>query len=403
MKKKSLFFVLLTCVLCVYFAFTLMAQGNSEKNKENEGQRFGHLIKQIKTSQNVNEKQILIEKMIKFKPENTDEENVIINAIDNDDLDIQEATVQVIAKNKILRSESTLIKRFKLKNRYNDLQEREKFNKDIRIRSYTVIALSEMHSMDALGAFIDEIGDNPNLSNEVDIQTLGMCIAKYGKSALSKLIKKIKKIDGKNQNGKKILLNSIEIMTDVNAEDELKELFEDSNDVDIKSAVATALNNIGKPLEVKKLIKSLQEHEKKYIKGKSWLESKDKLIEEIGNTKNQNASLFLKKRIENELTKSFSYPNIYGELTSLAKIGGMENLQYLIDLFEKNYSKNLNRLVISAMGNGKMKEALQFLTNIIDEKKYDTAIKLRAATSLEKITSDRKKYMSIRKKIRGEK
>ena len=264
---------------------------------------ISNLIKQINTVQNENDKIQLIDELKKNKPTNTTEENIVIDSIGDNDLDIQEAAIQIIINNKLHKAESTLIKRFQKKNKYIEQKELKKFNKDIRIRSYAVIALGEMHSMDALDAFIDEIGDNVNLSNELDVRLLCGIIAKYGKSSLHKVIKKVKKIGNKNPQGRMLLLTAVQIMEDKTASKNLKEIFEENDDADIKSAVASALRNIGEAVDVKKLIKSLMDHEKIYKKGKSWLETKNKLVEAIGDTRNPDAISFLKERIENELKK----------------------------------------------------------------------------------------------------
>jgi len=117
------------------------------------------------------------------------------------------------------------------------------------------------------------------------------------------VIKKVKKIGNKNPQGRMLLLTAVQIMEDKTASKNLKEIFEENDDADIKSAVASALRNIGEAVDVKKLIKSLMDHEKIYKKGKSWLETKNKLVEAIGDTRNPDAISFLKERIENELKK----------------------------------------------------------------------------------------------------
>ena len=391
-KRKILGIALLGMIISLAVGVNTRAQQAGESKS---GKSMAMLIKEIKETKDPKIKARILHELETKKPETSEDIDATINALDDEDMEIQDVAVRNVQTYKVEKAIPKLLEKIKgippTKIEIDKVSPAQE--KDYRIKSMSALALSEMKVKEALPIIIDKLGDAP-FPSVYDERILGISATNYGKNALPVIKKKIKEIERKNPYGKMRLLAVIMNMQDRNAIPELKDMF-DNDDPDIKSAAAKGLRNLGEKIDISKIIKTLKKHEEHPKRGKEWGETQSRLIDEIGFSGNPDAIPFLKERIERERKKHQQYPSIYSEIVALARIGGHENYSYLLNIYKESKYYEVKSSIISAFGTGKMEEAIPFLTEMLNDKSIDKELRLRCAESLRQITGEEEKYRKI--------
>jgi HEAT repeat protein len=319
----------------------------------------------------------------------------ILEALDSGDYKLQEQAIQKIRSEKLEYAADKLLQMIKAipKGKIDIAAINED---EMRINSLAALALSEMKNKKALPIIIDVIGEAP-FPAAYDENMLALSALNYGKDALPLIEDKIEEYGRRNPYGKMSLLSILMNMKDKDAIPKLQDLM-DSRDPDIKTAAARGLRNLGEPVEIAEIVKTLKDIEANPRSGKQWLETRDRLVDELGFSGNPEAIPLLKERIERGLEKSRQYPPIYGEIVALARIGGQDNYLYLRNIYDKAEFYSVKSYIIMAFGEGKMTEAVKFLKDILNNKEYNDQLRIKSAWSLQKITGQ--DYLSIRNEIR---
>ena len=395
-KRKILGIALLGMIISLAVGVNTRAQQAGESKS---GKSMAMLIKEIKETKDPKIKARILHELETKKPETSEDIDATINALDDEDMEIQDVAVRNVQTYKVEKAIPKLLEKIKgippTKIEIDKVSPAQE--KDYRIKSMSALALSEMKVKEALPIIIDKLGDAP-FPSVYDERILGISAANYGKNALPVIKKKIKEIERRNPYGKMRLLAVIMNIQDRNAIPELKDMF-DNDDPDIKSAAAKGLRNLGEKIDVSKIIKALKKHEEHPKRGKEWGETQSRLINEIGFSGNPDAIPFLRERIEKEFKKDPQNPLCYGEIVALARIGGQENYSYLLNIYKESKYYDAKRDIIVAFGEGKMKEAIPFLMELLNDKKADRQLRKYSVDSLGQITGDKDRYMKIRWEI----
>jgi HEAT repeat protein len=377
MRKKILMFVFVMAT-GIYMCSAESSNGTIKAQQSTKSIKA--LFNEVGRTNDSNIKTKLLNELKVKKPTTVEDTESVILALDNSDLDIQDAAVEILYNIREKRASKKLLEKIK----GLPIKKAEKLSaqqeEDYKIRSKAALVLSEMKNKDALPIIIDKLGEASS-SAGYDEQLLYISAVNYGKDTVPLIKKRIKKIDRKNPYGKMRLLTIIAKLKDKEGAGYLKDLYKD-NDTVIKTFAARGLRNIGEKIEVSDLIKTLKGHERNYKNGKEWLEAKCQLVDEIGYTGNSDAIPFLKERIE----KSKSYSSCYGELLALARIGGHGNYLYLKNIYDNSKDYDSKSRIVNVFGEGKMTEAIPFLEDIMNNKNMDKQMRLYCSYSLGKIT-----------------
>ncbi|RJQ48255.1 MAG: HEAT repeat domain-containing protein [Nitrospiraceae bacterium] len=358
------------------------------------------LLNEIKLAGSAQEKSKILRQLQEKSPVTTEDEVAVIDALDNSDLDVQETAVEIVSSAKIKNASGKLLQKVRDIPKIKVEKVSPEKEKEYRIKSLSALALSEMKDMKALPVIITLLGEAPSQA-AYDENILAISAVNYGKDALKPVTKKIEEYGRRNPYGKMRLLSVVMNMKDRDAISDLKNMFDDSNDPDVKSAAARGLRNLGTPIEISKIINTLEQVESNPQRGKQWRETRLDLIKELGFSGNPEAIPMLKSNIDRELKRDRFNPSCYSETLALARIGGQESYQFLITIY--NEHKNLQGDIIMAFGNGKMSEAIPFLIKLINDRNIDKQLRLYGTDSLGHITGEKEKYMKVRWEIESDK
>jgi HEAT repeat protein len=410
MIKRILIIAIASVALLIVPALANAQQTDAFKDKS-----VSKLFKELKETKDPKARYAILSALEKKKPLTDEDVSAMVEALDSADLDVQEIAIRLSYKEK--RAAPKLLEKVKqipVTKAGTMTREQEK---DYKLKSLAALALSEMRYKKALPVIIEKLGNAPS-SPCYDEIILVLSAVNYGKDALPAVRKTLKR-GGWKTAGKMRLLTVIMNIKDKEAASELRDMFDD-DDPDMKAAAARGLRNIGEKIEVAKLIEKLKETEANPQSGRMWLNRRDTLIDEIGYAGNPDAIPFLKERMEKELwsfdertnkKSARNNPHFYGEGLALARIGGETVFQYLIQVYEEypalilkgispypKGAENVKSIIIHIFGEGKMKEAIPFLTGMMNDTNADREFRLRAARSLEKITGQ--DYLQIKEEIK---
>ena len=236
-SRKILFIAILVSMLSLIGLNAQAQQGTESLNRK----PIKILIDEIKKTNDPKMKSKAVQVLETKKPETNEDVDAIINALDDEDMEIQDVAVRNVQTYKLEKAIPKLLEKIKgipaAKIEIDKVTPTQE--KDYRIKSMSALALSEMKVKEALPIIIDKLGDAP-FPSVYDERILGISAANYGKNALPVIKKKIKEIERRNPYGKMRLLAVIMNIQDRNAIPELKDMF-DNDDPDIKSAAAKGL------------------------------------------------------------------------------------------------------------------------------------------------------------------
>jgi HEAT repeat protein len=411
MIKRILITAIASAALLVGQALANAQQTDAFKDKS-----VSKLFKELKETKDPKARYAILRALDGRKPLTDEDVSAMVEAFDSTDFDVQEKAIMLALANKEKRAAPKLLEKVRqIPVTKAETMTREQ-EKDYKLKSLAALALSEMRYKKALPVIIEKLGNAPS-SPCYDEIILVLSAVKYGKDALPAVRKKLKR-GGWKTAGKIRLLTVIKNIKDKEAASELRDMFDD-DDPDIKAAVARGLRNIGEKIDVAKLIEKLKETEANPKRGKIWLNRKGSLLDEIGYAGNPDAIPFLKERIEKELwsfdkrtnkKSARNNPHIYVEALALARIGGETVFQYLIQVYEEYPALILKRIppypkgaesvkstIIHIFGEGKMKEAIPFLTGMMNDKTESKRLRIAASRSLQKITGQ--DYLKVRDEI----
>lgn len=402
MKKIIMTFA---AALLIVSVFIFPRNGFSEETDEAlAAKSVSTLIQETEAAQDHHTKSRLIEALRKKTLQSPEDIKAVVDAVDSADFDVQETAILHVMNIKEMSAAG------KLRNKVMGLPtgkvevKSEKDEKAIMIKVLSAQALSVMKDKKALPVMIDKLS---GLTSAVGYEReLGASITGYGADALSKVEKKLEELGRTNYHGRMEMLAVISNMNDRGAESDLRRLSE-SDDLDIHTAATRGLRNIGVKTDITKIIKAIKDIEANSYPSEGSIDTKYDLLEELGFSGNTDAIPYLKQRIESQLKKDKSG---YPELSALARFGGQDILQYMLDLYHGKYpgaekktvrqQEQIRSTVISAFTIAHMQEAVPFLTELMNDKTADKNFRLKAAYGLKEITGEMDKYNEIYMQIK---
>ena len=151
--------ILLTLIIAILVSMLCLIGLNAQAQQEEESSTskpIKILIDEMRGTKDSKMKSRLIQKLETQKPETNEDINAIINALDDEDLELQEVAARNVYAFKIKEAISKLLKKIEKipTAKIDKMSQREE--KEIRINSIASLALSEMKVKDALPIIIDK-------------------------------------------------------------------------------------------------------------------------------------------------------------------------------------------------------------------------------------------------------
>lgn len=392
--------VLSCALLAVAIPLTALAQGQAPKGNQNEKKMVRELMSDLgKTPKGSKERRAILVALEEQSPQNDQETKLLLDALDDDDPKVQMVAVKSFLHNKDKKAATKLLSKVKnIPTTVGDKMTPEE-EETHRVSALAARALSGMKDKAALPIIVDKLGDAP-FPAVYDEQMLSLSAVDYGSDVLPVVKKKIASVGQKNPYGKMRLLSVIMNIQDKTAAPELRKLFE-SDDPDLKSAAARGLRNVGEKVDVEGLFKTLDDLEKNRKHGKMWVESRSRVIDEIGFAGNPEAIPVLKNRIEAATKAGSGNAPCYAEILALARIGGQGSFSFLEKRYRNASDERFRGLLVDAFGQSRMKEAVPLLLEALNDQSASKQFRVSVAHNLGRITGEEQKYMRLGWEIMG--
>lgn len=369
----------------------------AQETDTSTGKAIKTLIQEARREQDPRAKAKLLNSIQARKADTNDDLNAIVEALDDEDRQLQEAAVVNIYRFKEKQATNALLRKIQNLPETRGTEITRQQAKEYKLQSLSALALSEMKVKEALPTIMDKLANAPSPA-AYDEKMLASSAINYGKDSLQIIQKKIIDLEKINPEGKNRLLSIVMNTQDTEAASELKSMFE-SNDPGLKTAAARGLRNIGHPVEISSLLNALKDMEDKPKRGKDSLEARGRLVDEIGFSANPSAIPVFKNIIGKEMKKNVQQPSCYSEMVALARIGTPESHSYLQKLYRESQSYDVKRMVIVALGKGGSRDSISFLLELLDDAGLDPQLRLYCAEGLAQITGEKDKYAKMKWEI----